>query len=41
MEVSYQLYALAASPPGKEPLDTHLIGCWVNPTDDLEAVAKR
>jgi hypothetical protein len=37
MEVSAQLQALAALPPGKEPL----IGGWVGPRAVLDAVVKR
>jgi hypothetical protein len=41
MEVSGQLNAPAALPPGKEPLGTHLIGGWVGPRAVLDAVEKR
>jgi hypothetical protein len=42
MEVSDQLHAPAALPPGKEPPPrTHLIGGRVGPTAVLDAVVKR
>jgi len=40
MEVSGQLHAPAALPPGKEPV-THWIGGWVGPRAVLDAVVKR
>jgi hypothetical protein len=40
MEVSGQLHAPAALPPGKKP-DTLWIGGWVGPRTVLEAVVKR
>jgi hypothetical protein len=41
MQVSGQLHALAALPPGKEPLDTHWIRGWVGPRAVLDMVVKR
>jgi hypothetical protein len=41
MEVSGQLHAPAALPPGKEPPGTHWIGGWVGPGAVLDAVVKR
>jgi len=41
MEVSDQLHAPAALPPGKEPPGTHWIGGWVGPRAVLDAVEKR
>jgi hypothetical protein len=40
MEVSDQLHAPAALPPGKEP-GTHWIGGWVGPRAVLNTVVKR
>jgi hypothetical protein len=40
MEVSGQLHALAALPPGKDP-GTHWIGGWVGPRAVLDPVVKR
>jgi len=40
MEVSGQLHALAALPPGESP-GTHYIGGWVGPRAGLDAVARR
>jgi hypothetical protein len=39
MELSGQLHAQAALPPGKKP-DTNWIGSWVGPRARLEAVEK-
>jgi hypothetical protein len=39
MEVSGQLYASAALPPGKDPL-TYCIGGWVDLKADLDTVEK-
>jgi hypothetical protein len=41
MEVSAQLHAPAALPPGKRAPGTHLIGGWVGPRAVLDAVVKR
>jgi hypothetical protein len=41
MEVSDQLHASAASPPGERDPGTHWIGVWVGPRDDTEAVEKK
>jgi hypothetical protein len=41
MEVSGQLHAPAALPPGKEPLVLNWIGGWVGPIVSLVAVEKR
>jgi hypothetical protein len=41
MEVSGQLHAPAALPPGKEPPGAHWIGGWVGPRAVLDAVVKR
>jgi hypothetical protein len=41
MEVSGQLHAPAALPPGKEPPGTHWKGGWVGPRAVLDAVVKR
>jgi hypothetical protein len=41
MEVSGQLYAPAALPPGKDPPGTHWKGGWVGPRAVLDAVVKR
>jgi hypothetical protein len=41
MEVSGQLHALDALPPGKEPPGTHWIGGWVGHRAVLDAVVKR
>jgi hypothetical protein len=41
MEVSGQLYAPAALPPGKETPGTHWIVDWVGPRAALETVVKR
>jgi hypothetical protein len=41
MEVSGQLHAPAALPPGKEALAPISIGGWVGPRAVLEAVVKR
>jgi hypothetical protein len=41
MEVSGQLHAPAALPPGKEPSGTHLIGDWVDPRAGVNALATR
>jgi hypothetical protein len=41
MEVSGQLHAPAALPPGKEPPGSHWIGGWVDPRAVLDAVVKR
>jgi hypothetical protein len=41
MEVSGQLHAPAALPPGKEPLVPHWIGGWVGPRAVLDAVVKK
>jgi hypothetical protein len=41
MEVSGQLHAPAASPPGKTATGTHWIGGWVGPRTVLDAVLKR
>jgi hypothetical protein len=41
MEVSGQLHAPAALPPGKDPPGTRWIGGWVGPRAVLEAVVKR
>jgi len=38
MEVSDQLHAPAALPPGKELLDTHWVGDWVGPRAGLVAL---
>jgi hypothetical protein len=40
MEVSGQLHAPAALPPGKEPPGTHCIGGWVGPRTVLDTVVK-
>jgi hypothetical protein len=40
MEVSGQLHAPAALPPGKELLVPISIGGWVGPTADPEAVLR-
>jgi hypothetical protein len=39
MEVSGQLHAPAALPPGKSP-GTHFIGGWVEPREGLENMEK-
>lgn len=39
MEVSGQLHALAALPPGNNP-DTHWIGVWVGPKASLDVLQK-
>jgi hypothetical protein len=41
MEVSGQLHAPAALPPGKELPGTHWIGGWVDPTAVLDAVKRK
>jgi hypothetical protein len=41
MEVSGQLHALAALPPGKDPPLTHWIGGWVGTRAVTDAVVKR
>jgi len=41
MEVSGQLHAAAALPPGKEPHGTHCIGGGVGRRAGLDAVVKR
>jgi hypothetical protein len=41
MEVSGQVHAPAALPPGKEPPDTHWIGGWVGPSVGLDDMEKR
>jgi hypothetical protein len=41
MEVSGQLHALAALPPGKEFPCIHGTGGWVGPRAVLDVVAKR
>jgi hypothetical protein len=41
MEVSDQLHALVALPPGKEPPVSQWIGGCVNPRVGLDAVEKR
>jgi hypothetical protein len=41
MEVSCQVHAPAALPPGKDPPRTHWIGGRVGPTAVLDAVVKR
>jgi hypothetical protein len=41
MDVSGQLHAPAALPPGKEHSGTHWIGGWVGPRAILDAVVKR
>jgi hypothetical protein len=41
MEVSGQLHAPAALPPGKEPLVPIMIGVWVGPRAVLDMVVKR
>jgi hypothetical protein len=41
MEVSGQLYALAALPPRKRAPGTYWIGGWVGPRAGLDAVSKR
>jgi hypothetical protein len=41
MEVSGQLHAPAALPPGERAPGTHWIGGWVGPTAVLDAVVKR
>jgi hypothetical protein len=41
MEVSSQLHAPAALPPGKSPTGTHWIGGWVGPTACLDAMGNR
>jgi hypothetical protein len=41
MEVSGQLQAPAALPPGKEHLVPHWIGGWVDPRAVLDTVVKR
>jgi len=40
MDVSGQLHALAALPPGERAPSTHWIGGWVGPGDSLGAVTK-
>jgi hypothetical protein len=39
--MSYQLYAPAALPPGKEPPGSHWIGGWVGPRTGLDDVVRR
>jgi hypothetical protein len=41
MEVSGQLHAPAALPPGERAPGTHSIGGWVGPTTGLDDVEKR
>jgi hypothetical protein len=41
MEVSGQLHATAALPPGKEPPVSHSIEGWVAPSADLDVVTRR
>jgi hypothetical protein len=41
MEMSGQLHALAALPPGKYPPSTRWIGGWVGSRAGLDAVVKR
>jgi hypothetical protein len=41
MELSGQLHARTALPPGKEPPGTHWIGGWVGPLVARDAVEKR
>jgi hypothetical protein len=41
MEVSGQLHAPTALPPGEKAPDTHWIGGWVGPRAVLDAVGKR
>jgi hypothetical protein len=41
MEVSGQLHAPAALPPGKEPLVQHWTGGWMGPRAVVDAVVKR
>jgi hypothetical protein len=41
MEVSGQLHAPAALPPGKEPPGSRWVGGSVDPRADLDAVVKR
>jgi hypothetical protein len=41
MEVSGQLHAPAALPPGKESPGIHWIGGWVGPRAGLDATEKR
>jgi hypothetical protein len=40
-EVSGQIHATAALPPGKEPPGTRWIGSWVGPRSGLDDVEKR
>jgi hypothetical protein len=41
MEMTGQLYALAAYPPGKEPLVPISVGGWVGPKAGVDAVMNR
>jgi hypothetical protein len=41
MEMSGQIHAPAAIPPGKRAPGTHWIGGWVGPGAGLDAVARR
>jgi hypothetical protein len=41
MEVSVQLHAPTALPPGREPPGTHWIGRWVDPRAGLDNVEKK
>jgi len=41
MDVSGQLHATAALPPGKEPPGTHWIGGWVGSGAGLDMVSKK
>jgi len=41
MDLSGQLHALVALPPGKSDIGTHWIGGWVGPTVGLNSVANR
>jgi hypothetical protein len=41
MEVSGQIHAPAALPPGERTPDTHWIGGWVDPRAGLDDVKKR
>jgi hypothetical protein len=41
MEVSGELHAPAALPPGKEPPGTYCVGGWVNPRAGLDHLERR